>query len=332
MIESCGNGLYFDSCFTSRIFNSIVNGCQKYGILALGVSRPIESLHLHGNDLINSGDGTTTAQTGWATAPTANFFAYNVQGLSLVGNKAKNGSSANFVTHICNGVGGSGNWVRADNKRGCHFRNTNGVEWIGNYHDQTNGNPNPGEYLLIEMTDGHDCRGYKITGNKFRFQGGINAAYMLKVRGDAGARKLIGADITGNDFGEEGVVGATTISDCILFEQCTLSGVQLNANSIYAETNVTITNAVRFDADVTVDDDCDINDNSFYVNGGTITNRYQWDPAGNGFVQRFRGTGSPEGVVRAYRGSVYQRKDGGAGTCFYVKESAGWGNTGWVGK
>lgn len=43
------------------------------------------------------------------------------------------------------------------------------------------------------------------------------------------------------------------------------------------------------------------------------------------------GTGSPEGVVVAAIGSTYRRKDGGAGTAFYVKES-GTGNTGWVAK
>lgn len=43
------------------------------------------------------------------------------------------------------------------------------------------------------------------------------------------------------------------------------------------------------------------------------------------------GTGTPEGVVTAPVGSQFTRTDGGAGTCFYVKES-GAGNTGWVAK
>ena len=43
------------------------------------------------------------------------------------------------------------------------------------------------------------------------------------------------------------------------------------------------------------------------------------------------GTGSPEGVVVASRGSLYTRIDGGALTTLYVKES-GVGNTGWVAK
>ena len=43
------------------------------------------------------------------------------------------------------------------------------------------------------------------------------------------------------------------------------------------------------------------------------------------------GTGSPEGVVAAPVGTEYRRRDGGAGTSIYIKES-GSGNTGWVGK
>jgi len=40
------------------------------------------------------------------------------------------------------------------------------------------------------------------------------------------------------------------------------------------------------------------------------------------------GTGSPEGVVTATVGAIYQRTDGGVGTTLYVKET-GSGNTGW---
>ena len=43
------------------------------------------------------------------------------------------------------------------------------------------------------------------------------------------------------------------------------------------------------------------------------------------------GTGTPEGAVSATIGTMYRRKDGGAGTTLYVKES-GTGNTGWVAK
>lgn len=45
----------------------------------------------------------------------------------------------------------------------------------------------------------------------------------------------------------------------------------------------------------------------------------------------FAGTGSPETVVTAPVGCVFLRRDGGAGTSLYVKES-GTGNVGWVGK
>lgn len=48
-------------------------------------------------------------------------------------------------------------------------------------------------------------------------------------------------------------------------------------------------------------------------------------------VKIMEGTGTPEGAVTAPVGSLYLRRDGGAGTSHYVKES-GSGNTGWVGK
>lgn len=49
-------------------------------------------------------------------------------------------------------------------------------------------------------------------------------------------------------------------------------------------------------------------------------------------LYRRSGSGSPEGVISAPVGSTYHRTDGGAGTSFYVKESGGTGNTGWVAK
>lgn len=45
----------------------------------------------------------------------------------------------------------------------------------------------------------------------------------------------------------------------------------------------------------------------------------------------FSGTGSPEGAVTAPVGARYRRRDGGASTSLYIKET-GTGNTGWVAK
>lgn len=50
----------------------------------------------------------------------------------------------------------------------------------------------------------------------------------------------------------------------------------------------------------------------------------------SGLALRFpSGTGSPEGVVEAAPGSLYQRTDGAPGTLIYRKDS-GTGNTGWT--
>lgn len=50
----------------------------------------------------------------------------------------------------------------------------------------------------------------------------------------------------------------------------------------------------------------------------------------SGLTLRFpTGTGSPEGVVEAAPGSLYQRTDGAPGTLIYRKDS-GTGSTGWT--
>jgi len=45
-----------------------------------------------------------------------------------------------------------------------------------------------------------------------------------------------------------------------------------------------------------------------------------------------QGEGSPEGVVPAAVGSLYQQTDGGAGTSLWVKESGASTDVGWVAK
>lgn len=50
-----------------------------------------------------------------------------------------------------------------------------------------------------------------------------------------------------------------------------------------------------------------------------------------GLEEVLTGTGTPEGNVTAPVGTLYLRKDGGASTTLYVKES-GTSSSGWVGK
>lgn len=54
-------------------------------------------------------------------------------------------------------------------------------------------------------------------------------------------------------------------------------------------------------------------------------------PADGEGIGIYRGYGSPENLVTAKVGSLYQRLDGGATTTLYVKTS-GSGATGWTGK
>ena len=55
------------------------------------------------------------------------------------------------------------------------------------------------------------------------------------------------------------------------------------------------------------------------------------DPSVSNPPEIIAGSGTPEGAITAPPGSIFLRRNGGAGTGFYVKES-GTGNTGWVAK
>jgi hypothetical protein len=56
-----------------------------------------------------------------------------------------------------------------------------------------------------------------------------------------------------------------------------------------------------------------------------------WVKRNSGVTAVYEGTGTPEGVLAAGIGSIAFRRDGGAATVLYVKET-GTGNTGWVAK
>jgi len=76
---------------------------------------------------------------------------------------------------------------------------------------------------------------------------------------------------------------------------------------------------------------CALKHNAQYIlrfDGTVKTNNLEGFLLGSGGAAVYSGTGSPEGVVTASIGSTYQRRDGGASTTLYVKET-GSGNTGW---
>lgn len=115
------------------------------------------------------------------------------------------------------------------------------------------------------------------------------------VHADGGAGLLLGADAA---------TGVTRVLS---------AGVSISANTAILVTNST----VRIPA---------VNG---MIAGTVVLTNAVWDSANNVFDSM--STGSPETVLTAGIGSIYRRRDGGAGTVLYVKES-GTGNTGWIAK
>lgn len=107
---------------------------------------------------------------------------------------------------------------------------------------------------------------------------------------------------------------------------------------------VTTTAVRRLALQVTVNTGTNVYQELYYQDGGGAalrhrrfyrqrTNSTDWLPwfEIKTSIDIKKGQGSPEGVISATVGTLYQRTDGGAGTTLYVKES-GTGNTGWIAK
>lgn len=102
--------------------------------------------------------------------------------------------------------------------------------------------------------------------------------------------------------------------------------IATNAAAITANTGNTSTNTGNITTNTT-----DIGTNT--TNIGTNSTNIGTNTTNIATINSWlvRGAGTPEGVVTAVVGVLYQRTDGGASTTLYVKES-GTGNTGWVAK
>ena len=130
-------------------------------------------------------------------------------------------------------------------------------------------------------------------------------------------RSVVGATIVGNtgpSWTQNGIYIDGSSATC---DEISISGNTFNGLSTTAITKIgTLGNYVTSSS------------NGPYRRSGTLgCNDFDL----NNNVFESWGTGTPEAAVTANVGSVFHRRDGGAGTCLYVKES-GTGNTGWVAK
>jgi hypothetical protein len=282
---------------------------------------------MQGNDVLNNGDSSTVNQTGWSTAPTGNMYLYHVVGSAFVGNKFKNGDLGNVMIAFCQGVTFAGNWVRADNQYGMIIRASHGITVSGGQFDCSVSTTNDPTYLTVQAYVGNDCNAIVIKGVHFRFQGNQDVVACILLEGDTSSRRISGC-IEDCYFGDRDISGAMTVTDCINVTQVTLSGFAIQRNTFYAETNATITNCFQSDANTNFAS-FQYENNIYQTSGGTISNNIVTNTTF--FPERFWGSGSPEGVVTARVGSLYQRIDGGASTSLYVKTS-GTSNTGWTAK
>lgn len=214
-----------------------------------------------------------------------------------------------------------------------------------------NGNTNQG--ITLTQGGGNNSDSNTITGNVVSGCDGsalkTQAAIRLTVTGNTFIQTISGyvcqlQSATDSVFAGNTVDGTGVATKGLMLDSCARVAVSGNAFRSLTQHGVLLYTAIAFTiTEVTV------TGNMFSSTGtavgsqvsgggslsafckviGNIGRDDRYDLAND--VLQGTGTGTPEGVVSAGRGSLFMRRDGGAGAVFYVKESAS-GNTGWVAK
>ena len=175
-----------------------------------------------------------------------------------------------------------------------------------------------------------------------------NAEDGFLISGTTATINHISANIVGGaaiSNGRRGISVAASTNPTPTVRDVTVQGVTLtgNGDASYAQINLsgiqartivtgcTMTSSTANAEGIIVGPDCTdvIVDNNTYdiANPETLS-----APVGGGagLTQKWRGSGTPEGVITAPIGSIFQRSDSAAESGLYVKES-GTGSAGWLG-
>lgn len=272
-IANCAFGFYLDSTNNENVVDCLVDGTganTNYGLLGISCER----LQILGGDWVASGKATTYSLPGFS-APTGNMALFSCHGASIHGNKFKNGDRVNLLLYVCRGVSVAGNFIRANEHIGAYVVSCpGGISITGNDFDVAQGSTVNPQYLLIYDQGGGGSHGFNISGNIFRIQGGQATNSLVEFLATGSSSIFDGMVVEGNYFGDSGVSSAVTVTSMIKVSNCTLQGSRIANNSFDIGTNVTVTNGIYADISTAFVLNTSLGPNNFWVNGGTITNKY----------------------------------------------------------
>lgn len=307
---------------TPLIESSVISNCHIYNNGRHGILASYIKVLEVTNCVIrnNGGDGISDSA---ALATLLNFNGnaiYDNTGSGLFGF-----SSNTIITN--NQIKGSGQW-------GVHWQNGNHVTISGNLISDSGQDGIYYERAYNSSIVGNTVKNSQKHGILITGTSTSSATHSRKVT------------ISGNNVAFSGLLADNTYSGIYLdtyANTCTITG-----NTIAAGTAGNLPQYAIYAADATVNvsgnqtDGAVKSGNAQVSVGGVALPSFINSPSMFGYTYASRmyvpgqafvtgGTGSPEGVVTAGAGSIYLRADGGAGTSFYVKQTAA-GNTGWAAK
>ena len=333
MTEHGGIGLTFDSHVNGSTYGQNMFVTRSFFLLNLG-----GGIRLSGSGNIATIDRCSINQNGFYGVYADRHKQLAIKDCELADYYYSSAVSGNQgIPVVING----GSAVTVEN---CSFEANGGQGTTPNAHIKTGWDGD------LQSATLNDVQGLTINGNDFKSTSGAHEGALNHVD----LNRARGVEFIRNFFEKEGGYGYI-VNGVTLGSDMLTNGGLVFRNNTWDALDAKLTGVSRpfiFD-DVYFDSatgSAPVSSGRHATDTAHIVfwNRYATDAydnfqiLGNGCILRgsgasapttgiYSGSGSPEGVVTAGIGSLYQRSDGGTGTSLYVKES-GTGNTGWIAK
>lgn len=287
-------------------------GIEVYGG-PTGSAGDVVNVSVHGNNVYGGGIGISLSQVQDGTvngnsvkdASRYGIEAVDPFGIAVSGNTVYGGQRGISLSQAGGGASVTGNSVRATTVAAVYASSVSErVAVTGNSISVTSG---AGVYLLSTSY-------FSVVGNSLEGNGTGNKAVML----DKSDRGVVSGN-TGSDWTENGIL--------LFADTAVILNRVIGTNNIWVNTPNTLTLTTQLSGGASIGRFV-----SYIGNFSDVDTSYQRDVP-DVFQNRVHvsGAGTPEGAITGGVGSIYERRDGGAATTLYIKES-GTGNTGWVGK
>lgn len=278
-ITNCGQGGYFRLCQNTHLYNFVVDGTTKYGLVVYDT----ENVTVTSSDFVNCGDGLPAVERPVAGALSANIWTRQNEGLVLFGVKSKETKGRAQIVSEFDSPLIQGCWfmlaaIDGITPAAIYMRSPMGAKVLGNWVSPTF-NAARLKYDCIEIEHDINTPASAIIEGNVCEVGNFDIASFIKLTGNAVQRAFRGFKLSYNTFNSSiaGIAdsGTCTVDAFVSLAGGTLDGSEIIGNTGYIPPTGTVTAFIERKAAAGMGPDNVVRGNTCTVEaGGTLTALY----------------------------------------------------------